>query len=66
VQDLREIEAEGEAEAAIDAPLVRPSLLAFFRDRDHTRGHLLVSVLVLALPSILTMTFSLASSRCSS
>ncbi len=58
MQDLREIEAEGEAEAAIDAPLVRPSLLAFFRDRDHTRGHLLVSVLVLALPSILTMTFS--------
>jgi putative MATE family efflux protein len=58
VQDLREIEAEGEAVAAVDAPLVRPSLLAFFRDRDHTRGHLLVSVLVLALPSILTMTFS--------
>jgi putative MATE family efflux protein len=52
VQDISELEAE--AETALE----RRTLIAFFRDRDHTRGNLLVSVLVLSLPSILTMTFS--------
>ena len=52
MQDINELEVE--AEAAFE----RRTLIAFFRDRDHTRGNLLVSVLVLALPSILTMTFS--------
>jgi len=56
VQDVTELEAEAEVESEI--ALERRSLIAFFRDRDHTRGNLLVSVLVLALPSILTMTFS--------
>ena len=56
MQDVSELEAEGEAEAEL--AIERTSLIAFFRDRDHTRGNLLVSVLVLALPSILTMTFS--------
>jgi len=55
VRDVSELEVEAEA---VDAPLARPTLIGFFRDRDHTRGNLLVSVLVLALPSILTMTFS--------
>jgi len=54
---VREI-GELEVEVGSDAKLARPSLIAFFRDRDHTRGSLLVSVLVLALPSILTTTFS--------
>jgi putative MATE family efflux protein len=53
VQDISELEAEAET-----AALERRTLIAFFRDRDHTRGNLLVSVLVLSLPSILTMTFS--------
>ena len=52
MQDVTELEAETEV------TLERRTLIAFFRDRDHTRGNLLVSVLVLALPSILTMTFS--------
>jgi len=52
VQDISELEAE--AETALE----RRTLLAFFRDRDHTRGSLLASVLVLSLPSILTTTFS--------
>ncbi len=52
MQDITEL--EGEAETKLE----RQSLIAFFRDRDHTSGNLLVSVLVLALPSILTMTFS--------
>jgi putative MATE family efflux protein len=51
--DVGEIEAEAEG-----VPAERTSLLAFFRDRDHTRGNLLVSVLVLALPSTLSMVFS--------
>ena len=54
MQDVSELEAEAE----VEVPLGRRSLIGFFRDRDHTRGNLLVSVLVLALPSILTMTFS--------
>ena len=54
---MREL-GELEVEVGSDAKLARPSLIAFFRDRDHTRGNLLVSVLVLALPSILTTTFS--------
>ncbi len=47
-----------ELEPGTEAKLERQSLIGFFRDRDHTRGNLLVSTLVLALPSILTMTFS--------
>ena len=31
-----------------------PSLLSQFRDRDHTRGSLLTSIIVLSLPSVLT------------
>ena len=31
----------------------RPTLLARFRDRDHTRGSLLASIAVLSLPSVL-------------
>ncbi len=34
--------------------LAHPSLLARFRDRDHTQGSLLGSIAVLALPSMLT------------
>lgn len=37
------------------APPVAPSLLARWRDRDHTRGRLLASLAVLSLPAILTM-----------
>ena len=48
----------GEVEAAAEGVLERQSLLAFFRDRDHTRGNLLVSVLVLAAPSVATTAFS--------
>jgi putative MATE family efflux protein len=40
------------------APGVAPGFLAMLRGRDHTRGNLLVSVLALAVPSILTMTLS--------
>ncbi len=54
MQDISELEVEAEVEPSLE----RQTLLAFFRDRDHTRGSLLVSVLVLSLPSILTMTFS--------
>lgn len=36
----------------------RPGLFALLRGRDHTRGNLMVSVLALAVPSVLTMTFS--------
>ena len=52
MQDITELEAQAEAK------LERQTLVGFFRDRDHTSGNLLVSVLVLALPSILTTTFS--------
>lgn len=40
--------------APAGVPEPRPSLLALLRDRDHTRGSVTVSILVLALPSILT------------
>jgi MATE family, multidrug efflux pump len=56
--DVGEVEAVAE-----DIALERPSLLSFFRDRDHTRGSLLVSVGVLALPSILTMMSSFGLSQ---
>ena len=52
MQDISELEAQAEAK------LERQTLVGFFRDRNHTSGNLLVSVLVLALPSILTTTFS--------
>lgn len=52
MQDVTELEATAEVK------LERPTLISFLRDRDHTQGNLLVSVLVLAMPSILTMTFS--------
>ena len=48
----------GEVEAEAEGALERQSLLGFFRDRDHTQGNLLVSVLVLALPSVFTTAFS--------
>ncbi|HTO06775.1 MAG TPA: MATE family efflux transporter [Myxococcota bacterium] len=63
MQELREVDL-GEVEAAAESGgLERPSLLALLRDRDHTRGSLLVSVLVLALPSVLTMMFSFGLSQ---
>ena len=55
--DVAEVDL-AEIEATAEGALERQSLLGFFRDRDHTRGHLLVSVLVLALPSVLTTAFS--------
>jgi putative MATE family efflux protein len=48
----------GEIEAGAEGALERQTLLARLRERDHTRGSLFVSVLVLALPSILTSGFS--------
>ncbi len=57
MQEAPEIDA-GEVEAEAEGALERQSLLGFFRDRDHTRGNLLVSVLVLALPSVFTTAFS--------
>ncbi len=57
MQEAPEVDA-GEVEAVAEGALERQSLLGFFRDRDHTRGNLLVSVLVLALPSVLTTAFS--------
>ena len=52
---------EGAADEVVsypEPPRATPGFLARVRGRDHTRGNLLVSVLVLSLPSILTMTFS--------
>jgi putative MATE family efflux protein len=45
-------------EARVEGELERQGLLAFLRERDHTRGNLLVSVLVLALPSVATTALS--------
>jgi hypothetical protein len=59
--------SEGAAEEMTAPPAPPPAaapdpasagFLARVRGRDHTRGNLLVSVLALAVPSILTMTFS--------
>ena len=52
---------EGAADEVVshpEPPRATPGFLARVRGRDHTRGNLLVSVLALAVPSILTMTFS--------
>jgi putative MATE family efflux protein len=57
MQQASEVDV-GEVEATAEGALERQSLLGFFRDRDHTQGRLLVSVLVLALPSVLTTAFS--------
>jgi len=50
---LRQVEA-----AEVEPAPERRGLFARLRDRDHTQGNLLVSVLVLALPSIATTAFS--------
>jgi putative MATE family efflux protein len=53
--------SEGAADEVVsqpEPPRAAPGFLARVRGRDHTRGSLLVSVLALAVPSILTMTFS--------
>jgi putative MATE family efflux protein len=50
--------AADDAAARPAPPSGRTGLLELLRGRDHTRGNLLVSVLALAVPSILTMTLS--------
>jgi putative MATE family efflux protein len=55
VREAQERAEVAEAAAAVEPDAIaRPSLLARFRDRDHTRGSLLGSIGVLALPSVLT------------
>jgi putative MATE family efflux protein len=55
VQQAEEQAEVARAAAAVEPEAVSaPSLLARFRDRDHTRGSLLGSIFVLALPSVLT------------
>ena len=57
VQEAQEVDA-GEVEVEVEGSLERQSLLGMLRDRDHTQGSLLVSVLVIALPSVMTTAFS--------
>jgi Na+-driven multidrug efflux pump len=57
MQEAQQVDAS-EVEAEVEGVLERQSLLALLRDRDHTQGNLLVSVLVLALPSVFTTAFS--------
>ncbi|HXZ86527.1 MAG TPA: MATE family efflux transporter, partial [Myxococcota bacterium] len=57
MRELRQVEI-GELEPALEASPARRGVFALLRDRDHTQGSLLVSVLVLALPSIATTAFS--------
>jgi putative MATE family efflux protein len=57
MQEAQQVDA-GEVEAEVEGVLERQSLLGLLRDRDHTQGNLLVSVLVLALPSVFTTAFS--------
>jgi putative MATE family efflux protein len=47
----------GDAEAQGRSAALRPGLLGRIRDRDHTRGSLLGSVVALSLPSVLTAVF---------
>jgi putative MATE family efflux protein len=55
VQEAQEQAEVARAAAAVEPEAVSaPSLLARFRERDHTRGSLLGSIFVLALPSVLT------------
>jgi len=57
VQEAPEVD-QSEVEIEVEGALERQSLLGLLRDRDHTQGSLLVSVLVVALPSVVTMVFS--------
>ena len=47
-------QARPEPRRALELPAARPSLLARWRDRDHTTGSILGSIAVLSLPSTLT------------
>lgn len=57
VQEAQEVDPAA-VEIEVEGALERQGLLGLLRDRDHTQGSLLVSVLVIALPSVATMTFS--------